>query len=56
MTSPSIRCDRLFLLYRADAKYVKAVEQYLFEGDVEYMGLADRSLRDVVIRSVDVLD
>ena len=37
---PSIRCDRMFLLYGSgsDAKYVESVERYLFEGDVAYPG------------------
>ena len=52
--SPATRCDRIFLLYGSDAKYVESMEQYLFEGDVAYPGLADRALRDVVIRSGDV--
>ena len=43
-----MRCDRLFLI---DAKYVEGLERYLFEGDVAYPGLGDRSLRDVVFRS-----
>ena len=47
----SIRCDRLFLIAAAEAKYVAFVESYLFEGDVAYPGLGDRSLRDVVFRS-----
>ena len=51
---PSIRCDRMLLLYGSDAKYVESVERYLFEGDVAYPGLADRSLRDLVVRSGDV--
>ena len=54
LTPPSIRCDRTFLLYGSDAKYVESMEQYLFERDVAYPGLADRSLRDVVIRSGDL--
>ena len=51
---PAIRCERMFLLYGSDAKYVNSMEQYLFGGHVGYPGLADRSLRDVVIRSGDV--
>ena len=51
MVPSSIRCDRLFLIAAADAKYVEAVERYLFEEDVAYPGLGDRSLRDVVFRS-----
>ena len=44
----------MFLLYGSDAKYVESMEQYLFEGNVAYPGLADRWLRDIVIRSGDV--
>ena len=51
MIPPSIRCDRMFLSYGSDAKYVKSVQRYLFEGGVAYPGLADRSLRDVVVLS-----
>ena len=51
---PPVRCDRIFLLYGSDAKYVESVERYLFEGDVAYPGLAERSLRDVLVRSGDV--
>ena len=51
---PSIRCNRMFLLYGSNATYVEYMEQNLFDGDVAYPGLADRSLRDVVIRSGDV--
>ena len=51
MVPSSIRCDRLFLIAAADAKYVESVERYLFEGDVEYPGLGDHSIRDVVFRS-----
>ena len=39
MVPSSIRCDRLFLIAAADAKYVEAVERYLFEEDVAYPGL-----------------
>ena len=55
MIPPSIQCDRMFLQYGSDAKYVESVERNLFEGDVAYLGLADRSLRGVVVRSDDVL-
>ena len=44
----------MLLLYGSDAKYVESTERYLFEGDVAYPGLADRSLRDVMVRSGDV--
>ena len=44
----------MFLLYGSDARYVESMEQYLFGSDVPYSGLADRSLRDVVIRSREV--
>ena len=44
----------MFLLYESDGKYVESMEPYLFEGDVAYPGLADRLLRDVLVRSVDV--
>ena len=51
---PFIRCDGMFLQYGSNAKYVESVERYLFEGDVAYPGLADRSFQDVVVRSGDV--
>ena len=51
---PSIRCDCMFVLYGSDAKFAGSVERYLFLGHVAYLGLADRSLRDVVVRSGDV--
>ena len=51
MVPSSIRCDRLFIIAAADDKYVESVERYLFEEDVAYPGLGDRSLRDVVFRS-----
>ena len=51
MVPSSIRCDRLFLTAAADARYVDSVERYLFEEDVAYPELGDRSLRDVVFRS-----
>ena len=51
MVPSSIFCDHLFLSAAADAKYVESVESYLFEGDVGYPGLGDRSPRDVVFRS-----
>lgn len=56
MTSPSIRCVLMFLLYDPDAEYVESVERYLFEWDVAYPCLADRSLRDVLVPSGDVRD
>ena len=48
MDPSSIRFDLLFLIAAGDAKYVESVERYLFEGDVAYPGLGDRSLRDLV--------
>ena len=51
MISSSIRCDRLFLIAAADAKYVESVERYLFDGDIAYPGLVDCPLCDVLFRS-----
>ena len=51
MVPSSIHCDHLFLIASADAKYVESVERYLFEEDIGYPGLGDRSFRDVVFRS-----
>ena len=39
MVPSSIRCEYLFLISAADAKYVESVERYLFEEDVAYPGL-----------------
>ena len=54
MIPPSILCDRMFLQNGSGAKYVASVARRLFEGEVAYPGLPDRSLRDVVVRSGDV--
>ena len=35
---PSIRCDRMFLLYGSDAKYVESIERYLIEGTLRIRG------------------
>lgn len=52
MVPSYIRCDRPFLIAEADAKYVESVERCLFEGDFAYPGIGDRTLRDVLFRSV----
>ena len=51
MVPSSIRCDRLFLIAATHSKHIESVERYIFEGDVGYPGLGDRSLCDVVFRS-----
>ena len=47
----SLRCDSLFLVEASDAKYVELVERYLFDSTRPYPGLADRTLRDVLVRT-----
>ena len=47
----SLRCDRMFLVEASDAKYVELAERYLFDSTRPYPGFADRTLRDVLVRT-----